>query len=236
MRLIVITGMPGAGKSVAVQLAREMDLPVFTMGDRVRATVNERGLRMEPEVVGRIASEERKLYGPDIWARRTIEVIPPGTAAAVIDGARSAAEVESFRALSGGQMVVLAIHSSRRTRAGRLRERKRDDDDLSDAGFDERDGRELGWGIGQAIARADLMIINEGPLSQFRSEIRRVLKSLAAGEHVSRPRKRSPARRARRPRGPRGRGKASTKRSPARSRGRTRRSPGRRRAPRRSRL
>ena len=236
VRLIVITGMPGAGKSVAVAVARAMQLPVFSMGDRVREAVAARGLALAPSDVGRIANEERALHGADIWARRTLEVIPPGTATAVIDGARSAAEVRAFQTLgAGADVVVVAVHSAPRTRAARLRERARSDDQLTPEGFETRDRRELGWGIGEAIALADLTIVNEGGLPRFRSDLRRTLTALARGRPVVSQARRGRAARARRPSARRARGTASRTRSSARSRGRRRPSPGRRRAPRRSR-
>lgn len=228
--------MPGSGKSVAVAVARAMGLPVFSMGDRVREVVASRGLPLTPEHVGRIANEERALQGADIWARRTIAVVPPGTDAAVIDGARSGAEVAAFKAHAGGaEVLVLAVQSSPSTRAHRLRVRARSDDQLSLDGFQGRDRREIGWGIGEAIALADITVVNEGSLGAFRAELRRALRALSRGAaQVSRARK-GQAVRARRPSGRRARGTASKKRSSARSRGRTRRSQGRRRAPRRSR-
>jgi dephospho-CoA kinase len=236
LRLIVITGMPGAGKSVAVEVARKMQLPVFSMGDRVREAVVARGLGLDPEAVGRIANEERQVHGPDIWARRTLQVIPPSTEVAVIDGARSLAEVEAFRTFGkGAQVAVLAVQSSPSTRAGRLRSRARSDDELSDAGFHARDHRELSWGIGEAVARADITVVNEGSLLAFRRVLGRTLRALAKGRKPPSQGPGTPGSRGLRPRAPRARGTASKKRSPERSRGRTRRSPGRRRVRRRSR-
>jgi len=234
MRLVVITGMPGAGKSVAVAQARLLGLPVCSMGDRVREEVRRRGLPLAPEVVGRTASQERLRVGADVWARRTLAAVPPGAETVVIDGARSAAEVVAFREHAAGEVVVLAVLSSPRTRAARLRRRRRSDDRLTAGGLRERDRRELGWGVGEAIALADVVLVNEGSLASFKDASARVLAALSGGR-PSRPRRTPRARRARRPCAPRGSGRASRTRSRAPARGRTRRSPGRPRARRRSR-
>lgn len=202
--------MPGAGKSVAVQVARTLRLPVFSMGDRVREVVRARGLALTPDVVGQIASGERREKGPDIWARRTLELIPRSTRVGVIDGARSAAEVEYFRRHAKAEVVVLAIHSSPATRKARVRARRRSDDKRTRLGFEERDRRELGWGIGEAIARADVMIINEGTLEEFRKDVARVLRPAARAPSQAPG---TPAPRARPRRGRRARGTANTKRS-----------------------
>jgi dephospho-CoA kinase len=208
VKLIVITGMPGAGKSVAVEVARKLPLPVFSMGDRVREVVRSRGLNLTPDVVGAVASGERRAHGPAIWAKRTLTVIPPSTGLGVIDGARSAHEVDFFRRHAKADVHVLAIHSSPATREARLRARRRSDDKRTGTGFQERDRRELGWGIGEAIARADLLLVNEGSLPQFKREVARVLEGLAGRPTPARGTQGS---RARRPRGRRGRGTASTK-------------------------
>src|SRR3990170_4486108 len=228
LRLIVVTGMPGAGKSVAVEVAREMGLPVFSMGDRVREVVLSRGLPLTPEVVGRTANAEREEMGADIWAKRTLAVIPPGTPVAVIDGARSGAEVEAFRAQAGAASVrVLALQASPATRRGRLATRARSDDEPTQQGFEDRDRRELSWGIGEAVARADVTVVNEGRLKAFKAALRRVLAGLAAEAPRASPARGTRGSRARRPSARRARGRAGRARRSARSRGRTRPSRGR---------
>lgn len=235
MRLVVITGMPGAGKSVAVAQARRLGLPVISMGDRVREEVRRRKLPLTPDVVGRTATGERNRIGADIWAKRTLAVVPPGVATVVIDGARSAAEVEAFRAHAKGEVVVLAVLSAPRTRATRLARRARSDDRTTPGGFSERDRRELGWGIGEAIALADVVLVNEGTLAEFKAAAGQVLGTLAGLGGPNRPRPRTRAPRGRRPSGRRGSGTASRKRSRGPARGKKRRSPGRPRARRKSR-
>jgi dephospho-CoA kinase len=44
--------------------------------------------------------------------------------------------------------------------------------------FDERDRRELGWGLGETIALADALIVNEGSLDDFRRDAHALLKEL----------------------------------------------------------
>jgi dephospho-CoA kinase len=44
--------------------------------------------------------------------------------------------------------------------------------------FIQRDERELGWGIGEVIAMADLMIINEGSIDEFREKVEEILLKL----------------------------------------------------------
>ena len=178
MKVIAFTGMPGSGKSEAVKVAKEMGIPVVRMGDCVWEEVKRRGLEINDENVGRIADEMREKYGKDIWAKRTFEKIDRSWNKVVIDGIRSAEEVDFFRKKVGKDFLLVAIHASPETRYDRMLKRKRKDDSLSIQDLKIRDERELKWGIGAVIALADVIIINEGSLENFHSEIRNLLKNL----------------------------------------------------------
>ena len=41
--------------------------------------------------------------------------------------------------------------------------------------FHERDNRELGWGLGETMALADVMIINESSLDEFKDNVRKLM-------------------------------------------------------------
>ncbi|HLE97793.1 MAG TPA: AAA family ATPase [Candidatus Thermoplasmatota archaeon] len=180
-RAIAFTGMPGSGKSVAVEVARRLGMPVFRMGDAVWAEVRARGLSLDEAHVGRVATEMREAHGPGIWAVRTAERIrKTDSPLVVIDGVRSLAEVEVFRRELGPAFTLVALHASSATRLGRLMGRGRQDDVKSEAEFRGRDERELSWGIGQAIAVADATLENEGEVAQLERDVETLLRRLAA--------------------------------------------------------
>jgi len=83
----------------------------------------------------------------------------------VVDGARSLEEAEAFR--EAFDVILIAVHASPKTRFERILRRGRSDDILTWNEFVKRDRRELGFGLGSAIALADHMIINEGSLEDF---------------------------------------------------------------------
>lgn len=177
-RAVAFTGMPGSGKSVAVDCARKLGLPVFRMGDAVWDEVRSRGLPLEEGHVGRVATQMREKHGPGIWAVRTIERIRKSAAPlVVIDGVRSTAEVDTFRRELGADFVLIALHASPATRLSRLLARHRADDVRDDREFSARDERELGWGLGRAIALADIMVVNEGDLARLEADVERVLRA-----------------------------------------------------------
>ena len=173
MKAIAFTGMPGAGKTEAVKVAKEMGIKVVSMGDEVRNEARKRGLELNDENVGKIADEMRKKYGMNIWAKKCIEKLS-SEKIIVIDGIRNIEEVETFRNRIKN-FILVAIHASPKTRYERLMKREREDDSKNVEELKEREKRELSWGLGDVIAMADIVLINEGDLEEFREKVREIL-------------------------------------------------------------
>jgi len=179
MLVIVVTGMPGAGKEGVVSRAIQHDFSVYRMGDVVRDYAVMDGI--SPERVGLYASSEREANGRDIWAVRVLEQInSDAPEKIVIDGCRSDFEILAFRKHFGDSMILLAVHSSPKTRYERLVSRERADAPKGRESFDERDRRELDWGLGRVIALAVYMIVNEGAVEEFQKNIDDLLGELSA--------------------------------------------------------
>ncbi|MEM0129285.1 MAG: AAA family ATPase [Thermoplasmata archaeon] len=177
MRLIVTVGMPGSGKDELVGIAQSIGLPALKMGDLVRDEARRRGLAQTNANLGRIASEERDKHGAGIWAQRALPKLTETRM--LVDGCRSDSEVTVFRH-HFGDLFVLGIFASPETRFERLRRRGRGDDSTDMQEFYDRDRRELKWGIGNALALADGMLVNEGSLEEFRRQARDHLERILA--------------------------------------------------------
>ena len=175
MKIIGLTGMPGSGKGVLVETARKKEFDVVRMGDAVWDFVKKKGLKLNDENVGRVANEERKKHGYGIWAERSLPFIK--NEKTVIDGIRSIEEVNVFRKHFPA-FTVIAVHSSPETRFNRIMKRKRVDDTFSKEKFDERDRRELSWGIGNVIALSDIVIVNEEDVEKFVVKVEKVLEKV----------------------------------------------------------
>ncbi len=167
MSLLILTGMPGAGKEEFVSMAKEAGFEVVRMGDVVRRECDKRLLGNTDASVGGLANNEREVHGDDVWARRTMTYI--GESDTLIDGCRSLAEVNAFRLEYGDDAIIIAIHTRPEARYQRLQCRGRSDAPGTWEQFEERDLRELGWGLGEVIARANVMLVNEGTLRDFQS-------------------------------------------------------------------
>ncbi len=165
MTTILLTGMPGCGKEEFLNVAVDMNFKILRMGDVVRQHAEETGLSMEDRSIGSFANGEREKNHPAIWAQRTMLLMKSGDT--VIDGVRSLEEVDFFKQQLGSELRIVAVHASPETRYKRLVVRGRGDAPATKEDFDKRDERELNWGIGNVIAKADVMLVNEGSLEKF---------------------------------------------------------------------
>jgi dephospho-CoA kinase len=171
-----LAGMPGAGKSVVVNVAKAWGYGVVVMGDEVREEAKQRGLEPSPENLGRIMLELRQLEGEAAIAKRCIpKIMAKAESKVIVDGVRSLAEVEEFRR-HFQKFVLVAVHASPETRFKRLFHRRRSDDPKSWEIFHERDMRELSVGLGNAIAMAEHMIVNEESLETAKKRAAEVLR------------------------------------------------------------
>lgn len=173
--VIGVAGMPGAGKATVREIAKRMGYSIVVMGDVIRREAKRRRLQPTPENLGMIMLKLRREKGPNAVANRCIPRIEnSGRNVVVIDGIRSLHEVNEFRK-HFPNLTLIAIHSSPETRFQRLFHRQRSDDPNGWDTFLERDLRELGVGLGEAIATADYMIVNEGTKGEFRRKVRKAL-------------------------------------------------------------
>ena len=178
MRVIGIVGLPGSGKSEAAAVAEHEGVPVVTMGDVIRRECRDRGL--DPAVHhGEIAQQLRAENGPGAVAERSLPVIEEHLDAAetvVVDGIRSGTEVDRFQTAFGEAFRLVCVEAPFETRAERLDLRGRDAVSGEDGeSLEDRDRRELEFGMGDAIDRADLTVENTGTLAGFRERVRELL-------------------------------------------------------------
>jgi len=193
MRVIGTVGMPGSGKGEFAEAARDRGIPVVTMGDVVRAETEARGL--DPaEHHGEVARSLREEDGPLAIAERSLPTVREHLEehdTVVVDGLRSGDEAERFEEAFGDAFLLVAITAPAEIRAERLDFRGRDDTESES--IEERDERELGFGMGEAIDRADLTVGNAGTLGAFRERAAAVLDGgtgtddVTAVEGVERP-------------------------------------------------
>lgn len=180
IKVILITGMPGSGKSEFAKLLREKGARVIVMSDVVKKRYSSEA--KPGERLMDFAKRLREIYGEGVVARLCVEELGTGSYDLVgFDGVRSLAEVEEFKRLLGDNVYIVAVHSPPKIRYKRIIERMRSDDSKEISELMRRDREELKLGIGEVIAMADYVITNDSNYEEFkkRSEevINRVLKN-----------------------------------------------------------
>jgi dephospho-CoA kinase len=204
MKIIGLVGLPGSGKGEASRVAKQQGLTVLVMGDVIRQEADRLGLDATDGNLGRIGSALREKEGPEAVARRVLErAVASGEDTVVVDGLRSGEEADYF-ATHAQQFHLVEICAPADERLRWLQARGRPDDpgsglcgadeqDLDEkiisccgetdgqaaAALEQRECREMGWGMSQAIEAASLKLINDGSLEEFRENFRRLLDILA---------------------------------------------------------
>ena len=190
-KVLVLTGLPGSGKSVASEIAKSMNIPIIIMGNVIRRETAERGLEPNSRNIGMVAIDLRKKFGDDVVLQRIWPIISEELEhnnLVLIDGMRSIAEKNALVQLMGFEPEILAILASEDIRNSRLIERKRSDDvelelieedkKTKNQAISERDAREKGWGVESLLDQAHYQLLNEDSLDLFRISVKALLERL----------------------------------------------------------
>ena len=178
-KLIVgVSGMPGSGKSIVINVAKDEGFDIISMGDVVREETERRGLLITPKNIGNVMLDLRANGGNDAIAKKCIPKIKEKSSKKIIiDGLRSLYELGLFKKYFS-DFNLIAVHSSPETRYKRLNQRGRSDDSKERKVFEERDKRELNVGLGQVIAMADYMLINENNVEELKRDSHEILQRI----------------------------------------------------------
>ena len=184
--IVIVTGMPGSGKSKIVKEFERRGFPSVSMGDLVREETVKRGLELTKENVAKVSIRLRQELGQNAVAKLAVERVREllkSNPLVVIDGVRSLDEVGTFRgAFPEEEIVIIAVHTSPHSRFERLKARGRHDDPKTWEEFEERDWKELKFGIGNVIAMADYMIVNDCDKGEYRRRVKALVERVLA-EH-----------------------------------------------------
>jgi dephospho-CoA kinase len=178
-KLVVgLAGMPGSGKSLVVVTARELGYAIVVMGDVIREETTKRGLELTPQNVGKVMLQLRADSGNTVIAQKCIPKIEAQAVSKVlVDGLRSLYEIEAFKA-HFAKFSLVAVHASPETRFNRLFNRRRSDDPRGWEVFRDRDMRELSVGLGNVIAMAEQMIVNDNSVEEIKPKIAEALRRI----------------------------------------------------------
>jgi len=176
MKVLAICGLPGSGKSTAIDAIRNLG-SVIIMGDIIRNEAKKRKLEPTSENLGKIAKELRLKYGSNIIAEKCVDLINKQHNNIIfIDGLRSMAEVKVFR--KHWKFPIIAIVLEEKRRFKRLFERARSDDPKSIDDLKDRDKREIEFGLEEVLNNADYTIKNDSTKEDLKERIRKLVLDL----------------------------------------------------------
>ncbi|NJF24345.1 dephospho-CoA kinase [Thermococcus sp. Bubb.Bath] len=177
--IVIVSGMPGSGKSRIVEEFERRGFPSVSLGDIVREETVKRGLELSKENVAKVSIRLRQEMGQNAVAKLAVEKVRELLAKArlvVIDGVRSLDEIGTFKgAFPDEQLVIVAVHTPPKIRFQRLKARGRHDDPHTWEDFEERDWKELRFGIGGVIAMADHMLVNNGSRENYERAVQKLV-------------------------------------------------------------
>ena len=180
-QIVAFVGMPGSGKSTAVDYLTEKGHPKVYFGGVVLAAVKEAGLDINPENEKFIRNKLRAEEGDDFIAKRIIaqinDLIKAGQHRIIADGLYSWTEYKALKHAFPGELSLIAVLAPRHIRHHRLSTRP-------ERPLTAEEARTRAWNEiemlnkGGPIAMADHFIINDHDIEAFDTNLDTILKEI----------------------------------------------------------
>lgn len=176
--IIAFVGMPGSGKSTAIDHLTSKGYPKVYFGGVIYEAMREAGIEITPESQATFREEIREREGNDFVAQRIItqinNLIDAGQHTIVADGLYSWTEFKLLKHTFPGELTVIAILAPRALRHHRLAQRSERPFTAEEA--KDRDWREIEHlEKGGPIAMADYFVINDSSIEQLYADIDTIL-------------------------------------------------------------
>lgn len=169
--LVLIAGLPGAGKTTVAKTLAEMGMPVISMGDVMREEARKRGRSEDINSMRLFMVQLRRERGEAVVARLTLEKLEGvDSPTVVIDGLRSEEELDAFKKAADRTFLIL-VESDLQHRFQRLSRRARPDDPKKVDDLKKRDDTELTVGLEKLMSQEGTRLVNEGDLPSLRKKV-----------------------------------------------------------------
>ena len=180
-QIIAFVGMPGSGKSTAVDYLTEKGYPKVYFGGVVLAAVKEAGLDITPENEMTIRNKLRAEEGDDFIAKRIAgqinDLIAAGQHRIIADGLYSWTEYKTLKHAFPGELSLIAVLAPRHIRHHRLANRPERPLNAEEA--KQRDWNEIEMlNKGGPIAMAEYFVINDHDIEAYDANLEKILKEL----------------------------------------------------------
>ncbi len=176
--VVVLVGMPGAGKSFCVEYLEKKGFPSVYFGGITIDEVKRRGLEVNEANEKLVREELRATEGAGVMALRTIPKVEAlfgaGSRVVVADGLYSWTEYKIFKEKFGEHAIIVAITAPRKLRHERLAQRPvrpLTEQQVSAREYAEIENIEKGG----PIANADFTIVNKSTPEALLADLDEVL-------------------------------------------------------------
>ena len=174
VKVFAFVGLPGVGKSSAVDYLTEKDYPKVYFGGVIVQAVKDAGLDLNPENEQMIREKLRVEEGKDVVVNRIVkqinDLINAGQHRIIADGLYSWTEYKVMKREFPGELTTIAIVAPKHLRHARLT--KRPIRPLTQQQAEERDWAEIeNLEKGGPIAIADYFVTNDKDLDHLHQQI-----------------------------------------------------------------
>lgn len=178
VKILAFVGLPGAGKSSAVDYLTEKGFPKVYFGGIIMQAVKDAGLEVTPENEQMIREKLRAEEGNDVIVNRIVkqirDLVAAGQHRIIADGLYSWTEYKILKREFPGELTVAAVIAPKRLRHKRLTHRPVRT--LTEQQAEDRDWAEIEMlEKGGPIAIADHFVINDGDLPTLHAQIETIL-------------------------------------------------------------
>ncbi|MFA5135135.1 MAG: nucleoside monophosphate kinase [Patescibacteria group bacterium] len=186
---IGIVGRSASGKDTLAAYLRRKGFLHISLSDLIRELARkQRSYRGRDDLI-RIGNEQRKKYGPGIFARRALERAQQrGALKVVFSSVRNPSEIRELE--KGGNFITIEVQAPLRVRFSRMQKRGKIDDQVTFSQFMEQEKRESRGGRHQqqldtVIAMSDYAVRNTGTKEEFYKKIDTLLETVHRDREAS---------------------------------------------------
>lgn len=174
LKILAFVGLPGAGKTTAVDYFTEKGYPKVYFGGVVFEAMKQEGIEITPESEKAFRTRFREEHGKDVVANRIVDQIThladAGQRRVIADGLYTWTEYKVLKKAFPGELVLAAVVAPRHLRYHRLANRPVRPFTASES-YD-RDIHEIeNLEKGGPIAIADHYLINDGSVEAFDAQL-----------------------------------------------------------------
>lgn len=174
LKILAFVGLPGAGKSTAVEHFTEKGYPKVYFGGVVFDAMKEKGIEITPENERTFRVQFREEYGKNVVADRIVtqiqHLVAAGQHRIIADGIYTWSEYKVLKHAFPGELVLAAIVAPRKLRYHRLANRPVRP--FTESESYDRDMHEIeNLEKGGPIAIADHYIINDGSEAELNEKL-----------------------------------------------------------------